>query len=160
MNITLYEVSEELVEVLDLIDEDGVIPEETSKALLKFEEKSLAVAAYILNENSKAGMIEDAISKLQSKLKSIQNRNNSLKEYLKFNMKRTGIKKIENPLFKISLDIDRDRSVEITDLSKIPKEYLKQQEPRADKASIKAAIEDGVIIDGASLVCKDRLTIK
>jgi hypothetical protein len=41
--------------------------------------------------------------------------------------------------------------VEITDEAKIPAEFWKAQDPKLDKAALKAALKDGRAVDGATL---------
>ena len=54
----------------------------------------------------------------------------------------------------------KSQKVEITDLDKIPDDYLRYSAPTADKTAIKAAIKDGLIIEGAELVDSVSMTIK
>lgn len=43
------------------------------------------------------------------------------------------------------------RAVEVTDEAKIPAKFWKPQDPKLDRAAIKAALKDGESIDGATL---------
>ena len=163
MNITLYEAAKELESVLDLIDDDGVIPDKTAAALAQFEGKGVSVAAYILNCEAQAQLIQEAAKKMQDRAKASKNRAESLKQYLKMNMQKTGITEISCPEFKVKLEIARDKSVEIYDANQLKKDYLRYKPappPEPDKVLIKKAIEDGFEVAGARIVKNDRLTFK
>lgn len=163
MNISLYQAADQLGPLLDLIDEDGCIPEATAAALAQFEGKGLSVTAYILNCEAQAQMIIDAAKKMQERAKPLQNRANRLRSYLADNMKRTGITEIKCPEFFAKLEIERDASVDIFDVKQIPPDYLREPkpvEPAPDKTLIKKAIGDGFEVPGARIVKNDRLTIK
>lgn len=161
--ITLYQAADQLKSVLDLIDEDGVIPPETEQALAQFEGKSLAVTAYILNCDAEAKMIKDAAEKMLQRAKHAENKAERLRQYLAFNMKQSGMTEISCPEFSAKLQPDRDESIEIWDAKQIPADYMRQPkipEPAPDKTLIKKAIKDGFEVAGARIVKKDRLTIK
>lgn len=87
-----------------------------------------------------------------------------LRDYLKINMERAGIEKIECPLFKISIK-KNPPAVEIFDQLSLPAEYWRTPEPKPpvpalDKAAIKAALQSGVDVIGARLVQNTRLEVK
>lgn len=163
MNISLYAAADELAPLLDQIDDDGVISEELNQALAVFEGKGLAVSAYILNCEAQAQMIVDAADRMKERAKPLISRANRLREYLAFNMKRTGTTSIESPEFVAKLEIDRDESVEVFEPKLLPIEFMKPPkpaEPTPDKIAIKKAIKAGKEVQGARIVAKDRLTIK
>ncbi len=51
------------------------------------------------------------IKRLQERKKAVENKQKALRDYLKFNMKNSGIQKIECPLFTISLVKGREMAV-------------------------------------------------
>ena len=48
----------------------------------------------------------------------------------------------------------------MSDIGKIPEEYLKHKDPEPDKTAIKAAIKMGKIIDGAEIVANQNIQIR
>ncbi len=87
-----------------------------------------------------------------------------LRAYLKDNMERAGIEKIECPLFKLSIK-KNPPSVEVIDQLSLPPEYWRTPEPKPpvaapDKAAIKAALQDGKDVPGARLNQGTRLVVK
>lgn len=87
-----------------------------------------------------------------------------LRAYLKDNMERAGIEKIECPLFKLSIK-KNPPSVEVIDPLSLPAEFWRTPEPKPpvpapDKAAIKAALQDGKEVPGARLNQVTRLEVK
>ena len=87
-----------------------------------------------------------------------------LRDYLKVNMERVGISKIECPMFSISIR-NNPVAVEVLDPLSLPKEFWRTPEPRPpvpapDKAAIKAALQSGAEVMGARLTQSTRLDIK
>lgn len=162
--IALYKVAEELIPLLETIDEDGCIPPELEAALAAFEGKGASVAAYILNCTKHAEMIHQAAMDMDARAAKFEKRAESLKEYLRINMKRTGITEISSPEFNVKLHIDRDSKVEIFDEKQIPAAYMRTPEPKPpvavpDKKLIADHIKQGKEVAGARVVKSDRLTI-
>jgi len=87
-----------------------------------------------------------------------------LRAYLKDNMERAGIEKIECPLFRLTIK-KNPPSVELLDTSELPAEFWRTPEPKPpvaapDKAAIKAALQDGKDVPGARLNQGTRLEVK
>lgn len=87
-----------------------------------------------------------------------------LRAYLKDNMERAGIEKIECPLFKLSIK-KNPPSVEVIDPLSLPAEFWRTPEPKPpvaapDKAAIKAALQDGKDVPGARLNQGTRLEVE
>lgn len=164
-SIALYKVTENLADLLDEIDpETGEMSVELGNALREFEGKGVSVAAYILNAEATAKMIHQAAGDMAARAVKFEKRAESLKEYLRINMKRTGILEINSPEFNVKLHIDRDSKVEILDEKQIPAAYMRTPVPKPpvaapDKTAIAKAIKEGKEVAGAKLVKSDRLTI-
>ena len=103
MEQKLYEISNEILALEDLD-----LPEEQIKDTLEglkgtFELKAESVGKFMRNLDSDIGAVDVEIKRLQARKKAMQNRKNSIREYLRLNMTQTGIKKISCPLFTITL---------------------------------------------------------
>lgn len=67
--------------------------------------------------------------------------------------------KMETP--KVKLSYRKSDAVEITDINKLPKEFIKEKiEYSADKISLKKALVNGDKIDGATIVTNYNMQIK
>lgn len=120
---------------------------------------------FIAREAEKYGpMIDMEIERLQALKASRAKVAQGLRDYLKSNMERAGIEKIECPLFKLSIK-HNPPAVEIIDTSSIPAEYWRTPEPNPpvaapDKTAIKKALQAGVDVMGAKLTHGTRLEVK
>jgi hypothetical protein len=165
MNITLYRAADEVRDLLEQIDpETGELPEGFAEARELVASKAQAVAAFILQNDAQAAMVEAHAKALLDRVKAAKKRSDWLREYLRTHMARCGVHEIasDDGTFKASLAVGRDESVEIYEPGLLPADYLREvpakQEP--DKTLIKKAIKDGFDVPGARIVAKDRLTLK
>ena len=165
MQITLYKAAETVRELLDQIDpETGEIMEGFELARAIVATKAQAVAAFVLDTEAQADMVEQHAKRLMEAAKSARRRTDWLRQYLQSHMTACGITEIkaDDGTFKASLAIGRDESVEVFDEAQLPADYMREipakQEP--DKALIKKALRDGFDVPGAKLNKRDRLTIK
>lgn len=165
MNITLHAATEQVRELLDRIDpETGELPEGFEQARAIVATKSVAVAAYMLESERQADMVEGYAKDLLDRVRAARKRADWLRQYLSSHMAACGITEIkdERGLFKATLAVGRDESVEVFDVGQVPQDYLREipakHEP--DKALIKRAIKDGFEVPGAKLVKKDRLAVR
>lgn len=107
---------------------------------------------HIANDYSRSiEAIDNEVKRLNDMKKTLKNQQDSLKEYLRLNMERTGIDKIECPLFKITLRKD-SKAAQINDESALPDDYVTVKTTiTPDKRKILADLKNGVKIDGAEL---------
>lgn len=165
MNITLYQAAQDVRELLDQIDpESGELPEGFDQARAIVATKAQAVAAYILQDDAQANMVEAHAKALLDRVKTARKRTQWLRQYLASHMTAAGVLSIKSDdgTFSAVLSPGRDESVDIFDADQLPQDYLREipakQEP--DKALVKKALKDGFDVPGARLVKKDRLTLK
>lgn len=146
----------DLQTIADTIEASGITDELAVKA---------QGIEFIAREAEKYGpMIDMEIDRLQALKASRAKVAQGLRDYLKSNMERAGIEKIECPLFKLSIK-HNPPAVEITDTSSIPAEYWRTPEPKPpvaapDKAAIKKALQSGIDVMGAKLTHGTRLEVK
>lgn len=164
MNITLYQAAQEVRELLEQIDpETGEMPEGFEQARAIVATRAQAVAAFILENNAQADMVEAHAKALLDRVKTARKRTDWLKEYLRSHMAAAGVLSIKSDdgTFSAKLEIGRDESVEIYEPESIPEDYMREVvKVEPDKALIKKAIKDKFTVPGARIVAKDRLTIK
>lgn len=166
MNITLYQLVDEFkaaaesLSDLDLPDE--VITDTLEGLSGEIEAKATNVAMFARNLEVIAEQIKIAESAMSGRRKAIENRVTRIKDYLKENMERCGISKIESPYFKISIR-ENPPSVVIDAESLLPEQYMRQPEippPIPDKKLLSDDLKNGKIIPGAHLERRTRLEIK
>lgn len=164
MNITLYKAAEELRDTLENIDpETGELPDGFENAQALVQRKAMSVAAYILDTDAQAEMVEAHAKTLLERVKTARKRSAWLRQYLRTNMQETGITKVtsEDGTFTLSLERDRDESVDVFDEAQLPAELVKTEvKTSPDKVAIKKLLKDGQDVPGARIVKKDRLSIR
>lgn len=158
----LYEITEQFkqLEKMEDLDEETML--DTLESIEgEFLTKCRNVAAYFQNLDADVRELKEAESRIAARRKSIENKSNSLKEYLLRNMIATGTTKIECPEFSITLR-KPSQALEVVDLDLIPEHYKKETVTiSADKNAIKAAIKAGDDIPGARIIDgKQSLSIK
>lgn len=122
------------------------------------------MAAFILENEAQADMVERHARVLLDKARTARRRSDWLRDYLQSHMQACGITEIKSDdgTFKASLAIGRDESVDVYEPGLLPQDYMREipvkYEP--DKVLIKKALKDGFDVPGAKLVKKDRLTLK
>jgi hypothetical protein len=126
------------------------------------EVKATNVAMFVRNLEASAEQIKAAEAAMSARRKSIENRAASVRDYLKAQMERTGITKIECPYFKLAIR-ENPPAVVIDAASQIPAEFMRQPEmppPAIDKKAIAEAIKAGKEVPGAHMERATRLEVK
>lgn len=162
----LYELTgqfKELAVLAEGADEDmAVAIRDTMEAIEgEFQDKGKAIAMITLNIDGDLEAIQSQIDRLTERKRIINNRKESLKEFLRLNMDASGITKINHPLFTITCGKGKP-SVVIDDQKVIPDEYMRVTTSMApDKAAIAKAIKEGKKVPGAhSEIGKSSISIK
>ena len=149
--------------LIESIDDDGVVDTLISNALevkeKEFTEKAVAVATVYRKFDNEISLYESEIKRLQDYKKRLENCCDRVKANLSTACERLGIEKIDGLYANISFR--SSESVEIDDITLIPKEYLVEKvEVKPDKTAIKNALNGGVEIQGAHIEKKKNLQIK
>ncbi len=157
----LYEITSQINEIANLDLPAESVAETIESFEMDFNEKANNIALVNANMSGDIAAIDGQIKRLQSMKSAIVGRQDQLKEYLRYNMDKSGISKIQCPLFSISLRKPL-KVVSIDDVESIPDEYVKVTTSVApDKALIAKALKAGSLVAGATLVDgKSSLTIK
>jgi len=152
----LYELSNQMVGLQRLMEEDDLDPQVLEDTLdgLKgdIQVKAEGLLAYVGNLGSDVDAIDAAIKRLQGRKKTLVNKQDSLRDYLRHNMESADIQKITCPLFTITLR-KPSMVVDAPDIRKVPKEYrITTTNTVPDKFAIKAAFKKGEYVPGCKLV--------
>jgi len=150
---TLRELTSDLIEVNALAEDPEITPEMLADTIDglegMFNDKAINVVHVIANSDSDIAEIDSEIARLSARKKVMTNGKDRLKEYLRMNMEASEIKKIEHPLFTITLAAGRDKC-EIEDPVMLPTNYtVTKTTVNPDKIKILADLKEGVEIPGA-----------
>jgi len=170
--LRLYEIADNYLQALeDLADIEELSAEviaDTLEALQgNFEHKAISVGAYIHSLEAEASAIEEARKSMEVRRRSLERHAGRLREYLKQQMERTGLRRIKVPPERtkapcIILRLQANPpSVTIEDEAVIP-EYYKQEviTVKVLKAEIARALKAGEEVPGARPEHSNRLVIQ
>lgn len=164
----LYEIAEQYKNIAELLaDPEFADNQDITTALDNIEDdfnnKAVNVVKAINIAEHDIDAIDSEIKRLTAMKKARQNRIDEIKNYLKFNMQKTGIYKIECPLFKISYSECVQSAVEIDEKlfmdNNINEDFVNVK-ITPNKTAIKDALKRGENVIGAKLVDSQVLTIK
>ena len=116
--LTLYNITNDFVDLMDKAQEGTITEEEYNKLgeelALELQKKSGNIVGYIQDRNALIDAIDSQIKRLQDYKKSEQNKVDKFKEYVKQNMERLNILKIETDTGTLSI-AKSPISVEVVD---------------------------------------------
>lgn len=155
MKTNLFEINEEIMECVDA--ESGEIIDVEKLEQLQMEETSKIenIACWIKNLLSDAEALKVQKQAFADRQKIAENKAESLKRYL---AKALGGQKFSTD--KVAISFRKTSSVNVTDMSALPEQYLKYADPTPDKAAIKNAIKAGESVSGAEIVEGKSISIK
>lgn len=165
-NLALYTLAEQYRQALETLGDLDMPPEAIQNTLEglqgDLQAKATNVAMFCRNLEALAKDIKEAEKEMAHRRKVLENRVESIKDYIKQNMEKSGRTVIECPYFKLSIK-KNPPSVEILDEAAIPEVYKKQPEPPppvVDKKMIAEVLKAGVEVEGARMSQGTRLEIK
>lgn len=158
----LYELTDDYNNLLAMVDSGDFTQEEIKDTLDgihgEIDDKLQSTVCVIREMEAEAKKFEAEIERMAGIKKSYSNTANKLKDYIRFEMEKSGIEKSKG-LFSISLG-KPSIQIQISDIELIPDSY-KKVSVTADKSAIKKAINGGAQIDGAEIIDgSKRLTIR
>ena len=156
-DLTLYNITNKFAELMDMA-ENGELTEEQYNALgeqltLELQQKGSGIIGYTQNEEAFIEAVDFQIKRLQDLKKARQNKLEKFKQYVKENMDRLGITKMDTELGTLSI-AKNPMSVEIENEEEIPKEFKQQViTTKIDKTAIKNHFKStGEIIPGTRII--------
>ena len=167
----VYEIKQEFYAIQELLEQPLEIDEETGEVLqdnteivqellneleANKEDKADSIC-YLISENKMyETQLKDEIKRLQARAKMFARVQSDLKELLRFLLHN---EKLKTQHFTISYR--KSTSVNITDDSKIPAEFIKVEEVfKIDKKAIAEKLKEFEVVDGAELEVKENITIR
>ena len=165
-DLTLYTIADQYLQDLQKL-QDMDLDEQTFADTLEslsgdLEVKATNVAMFVRNLEASAESIKAAERQMAERRKAIEAKAERIRNYLKDNMARTGITKIDCPYFALSLR-NSPPAIEVINADEIPAQYFDIPEPPApvlNKNRLKDDLKNGVIVEGARLTQGSYLQIK
>lgn len=153
--MTLFEIDGKIMDCVD--PETGEIVNEEMLDALNMERNAKVenICLWIKNLKAEAEALKAEKDAFAQRQKTAENKLNSLKRYISAYLEGTPFKTA-----RVAVSFRKTESVEIADGTILPDEYLRFKQPEPDKAALKAALKNGMAIDGVSLVTDKSITIK
>ena len=153
----LYEIRNGMIDTLDIFleSEQTEIDGKNYEYVMTYLKEELKgkcsdLIKYIRNLELEIMVVKLEIERLEDLKKGKEKKIKSIKSYIKRILLDLDKKKVETELGNVSLR--KTTSVEITDISKIPKEYLVvKEEVTPSKKLIGDSLKKNILIDGAVL---------
>ncbi len=156
-NLSLYNITNKFVDLMDKVQE-GTITEEEYNELgeelaVQLQEKGSNIIGYTKNIELTINAMKEEEKRIAENRKSLESKLDKFKQYVKENMERLGITKIETGLGTLSI-AKSPASVEIINEEAIPSEFKQEiVTVKIDKTKIKNNFkETGEIPEGVNII--------
>ena len=161
--MTLYELSGQYLELLEMAEEDildqGIIKDTLEGLDGEIEDKAEKIGIVLKTLDSNVDMLEKEINRLELRKKHMKNNMESLKRNLENCMLTLNKKKFKTNLFSFNIQ-KNPPSLKILDKEKIPSEFKRVEETVViDNAGLKKFLKEN-IVDYAELIQTESLRIR
>lgn len=159
---TLYELTEEYRQLLDMMEDDSVDPEVLKDTLEgvegELEIKAENCAKIMAELCGKIDLIDREIERLKGKKDVLNNNIKRIKQQIEKSMIDTGKRKFKTDLFSFGIQ-KNPPAVVIDQEDQIPEEYWIAQEPKLNRTAIKQWLKENEA-DWAHLTQTESLRIR
>ncbi len=165
MTLQLYKIADEYRQANEfLLKLEGDIPltaiQETIDGLAgDLEYKALNVAAFYKNLEKEMNAMKEYMREMRDRLSKCKNYADRLKEYLKINLEKCNITKINGSEFSITIR-NSPGTIVIDNANELPEDFITGILIQADKLKIKKAIKDNIDVPGAHMESGTTIIIK
>lgn len=163
---TLYELTADLIALLDMADDPDVeedIWKDTFEGVQgEFEIKAEGYAKVMKEIDSQVASLDAEIKRLKARKETMEHSSTRIKKALEEAMRAIDKPKFKTDLFSFNIQ-KNPASLQIrsdVDIYSIPADFIKFAEPEIDKAKVKDAIKSGAEFDWAELVQTESLRIR
>ena len=156
-DLTLYNITNKFVDLMDKAENGELTEEEYNKLgeelALELQKKSSNIIGYVRNSELLIEAMKAEEKRISDLRKIAENKTERFKQYVKENMEKLGLEKIQTELGTLSI-ARNPISVEIENEEEIPDEFKNIiQTVKIDKTAIKKHFkETGEVITGVQIV--------
>lgn len=153
--MNLYEINNAIMECVDIETGEIIDTEKLDQLQLDRDSKIENIACWIKNLRSDAEQLKNESDRLLERKKAAENKAESLKRYLQSALNGEKFKSS-----KVAVYYKKSDSVDVLDMSKLPKWAVRIADPEPNKAEIKKVIKSGEKVPGAALKEYQSMIIK
>lgn len=156
-NIKLYDIPKKFDELMTKAEEGELTQEEYDRIgteiAVELQKKSANIIGYYQNKNAFIDAVDTQIERLKKIKEQEKNNIERFKKYIKENMEKMGLTKIETELGTLSI-AKSPATVEVIDQDQVPDEFLRVKTSiEVDKTAIKKNFkETGEVPNGIRIV--------
>lgn len=148
----LYEITDALLQVEDLLEAGEDVQDTIDALQLSMEDKIEGLVKVIRNFEASAEAKKNEAKRLKEQAEKDQANADRLKDWIKFNLIMLGKKKVETDLFKITVTKPREK-VEV-DETRLPDDYFIIKREPISKTELKKLVKEQEI-PGVKIVLGD-----
>ena len=156
-NLSLYNITNKFVELMDKAQEGELTEEEYNQLgeelAIQLQQKGSNIIGYTKNIELTINAMKEEEKRIAEDRKSLESKLDKFKQYVKENMERLGITKMDTELGTLSI-AKSPVSVEIINEDEVPSEFKQEVVTvKVDKTKIKNNFkETGEIPDGVNII--------
>lgn len=151
----LYEIDKQILECVDLETGELIDPEKLNSLNIEREKKIKGLGLWYKDLLAEAEALKKEKEMFAEREKSAKNKAESIKKYLSLVLNGENFKTTE-----CVISFRKSEKTVIDDVHKLPENFLKYAEPKANLTEIKKAIKSGEEIKGAHLEETQNIQIK
>ena len=156
-NLSLYNITNKFVELMDKAQEGELTEEEYNQLgeelAIQLQQKGSNIIGYTKNIELTINAMKEEENRIAENRKTLESKLEKFKQYVKENMERLGITKMDTELGTLSI-ARNPISVEIENEDEIPSEFKREVVTiKVDKTAIKNCFkETGRVVSGAKII--------
>lgn len=163
-NLTLYNITNKFVDLMNKVENEELTEEEYNKSgeelALELQNKSSNIIGYIRNSELLIEAMKVEEKRIADLRKSGESRIEKIKTYVKDNMERLGLDKIDTELGTLSI-AKNPMSVEIENEEEVPNEFKQQVVTvKIDKTAIKEHFKETGEIPAGTKIVDDKTSLR
>ena len=164
--MTLFEIDDAIRKCFVIEETDEVVDTETGEIFdasyldnlqMQRDKKIENISKWIKNLDSDIEQLKAQKDSFAKRQKTAETKRDSLKGYLSSYLNG---EKWDAPDRSVAISFRKSEAVSISDESIIPKKWFIKQDPKLDKAGIRAALKKGLKVKGATLTVNNNIQIK
>lgn len=156
--MNLYEINAEILACMEEVDEETgeLLNWERLDALMMTKDKKIeSIACWIKDLVAEGKALKEEKDSFAKRQKAAENKAEQLKQYLTDILQGEKFKSE-----KVAISWRKSESVEVENWQQLEDDYLKYKEPEVNKTAVKAALKNGLALNGVRLVEKKNIQIK
>ncbi|WKT00492.1 siphovirus Gp157 family protein [Gallibacterium salpingitidis] len=160
--MSLYQLSEQIKNINELLDDEEFTNEQAvidafNSLEMEFTDKVAEIWKLHKETEALAETTKAEKQRLEKIQKTYERKQQRLRNLIYASMLNANVKKIDNPLFRLTMTSPIMNKVDIAENAVIPNEYYIPQEPKLDRTALLNALKNGVEIKGVVLTGSPQL---